>query len=102
MIHFEVDPCTGTPATSQHGRRNEQMTTAHRATVLLVILDGWGIGEPTESNAVFSAATPTMDQITAAYPNATLRTSGEDVGLPEGQMGNSEVAVSYTHLTLPT
>ncbi|HEV2128244.1 MAG TPA: 2,3-bisphosphoglycerate-independent phosphoglycerate mutase [Thermomicrobiales bacterium] len=59
--------------------------------VVLVILDGWGLGEPVESNAVWSADTPVMDGLVAAYPNATLSTSGTDVGLPEGQMGNSEV-----------
>ena len=67
------------------------MTTANRPPVLLAILDGWGIGEPVETNAVYSANTPTMDRLLATYPNATLRCSGEDVGLPEGQMGNSEV-----------
>jgi 2,3-bisphosphoglycerate-independent phosphoglycerate mutase len=59
--------------------------------VVLVILDGWGIGRDEPGNAVLHAATPTMDYLWAAYPHATLRTSGEDVGLPAGQMGNSEV-----------
>ncbi|HYH12568.1 MAG TPA: 2,3-bisphosphoglycerate-independent phosphoglycerate mutase, partial [Thermomicrobiales bacterium] len=67
------------------------MSTATRPPVLLVILDGWGIGEPVDSNAIYSAATPTMDRLMETYPNTTLRCSGEDVGLPEGQMGNSEV-----------
>lgn len=67
------------------------MPTAHRPPVLLVILDGWGIGEPVESNAIYTASTPTMDHLLATYPNTTLRCSGEDVGLPDGQMGNSEV-----------
>lgn len=57
----------------------------------LIILDGWGIGDKTESDAIFNANTPYMDSLTADYPNATLLTSGEDVGLPNGQMGNSEV-----------
>jgi 2,3-bisphosphoglycerate-independent phosphoglycerate mutase len=59
--------------------------------VVLVILDGWGIGRDEPGNAVLHAATPTMDRLWAAYPHATLRASGEDVGLPMGQMGNSEV-----------
>ncbi len=57
----------------------------------LIILDGWGIGDKSKSDAVFNANTPYMDSLMATYPNATLKTSGEDVGLPDGQMGNSEV-----------
>lgn len=59
--------------------------------VVLVILDGWGIGRDEPGNAVLQAATPTMDRLLAEYPQASLLTSGEDVGLPAGQMGNSEV-----------
>ena len=59
--------------------------------VVLVILDGWGIGRDEPGNAILHAHTPTMDRLWAAYPHATLLTSGEDVGLPDGQMGNSEV-----------
>lgn len=57
----------------------------------LIILDGWGIGNHKESDAVFNAKTPYMDRLLNNYPNATLLTSGENVGLPDGQMGNSEV-----------
>lgn len=57
----------------------------------LIILDGWGIGDQSHSDAVFQAKTPFMDHLMATYPNATLLTSGENVGLPDGQMGNSEV-----------
>lgn len=59
--------------------------------VVLCILDGWGLRAETEANAVALARTPTFDRLTATCPHATLRTCGEDVGLPEGQMGNSEV-----------
>ncbi|MFM9107211.1 MAG: 2,3-bisphosphoglycerate-independent phosphoglycerate mutase [Chloroflexota bacterium] len=59
--------------------------------VVLVILDGWGIGRDEPGNAVLAADTPVMDRLLARYPHATLHTSGEDVGLPPGQMGNSEV-----------
>ena len=60
--------------------------------IALVILDGWGIGDPDDpSNAIARAATPNMDALAAAYPTARIGTSGEAVGLPEGQMGNSEV-----------
>jgi 2,3-bisphosphoglycerate-independent phosphoglycerate mutase len=57
----------------------------------LIILDGWGIGKKDNSDAIFNANTPFTDSLTIQYPNATLRTDGENVGLPEGQMGNSEV-----------
>lgn len=57
----------------------------------LIILDGWGIGNKSHSDAVFNANTPITDSLTQNYPCATLRTDGENVGLPDGQMGNSEV-----------
>jgi len=58
---------------------------------LLMILDGWGIGKHTHSNVIFSTPTPYLDSLVANYPNSQLLAAGEDVGLPEGQMGNSEV-----------
>lgn len=64
--------------------------------VALVILDGWGLAEPGPGNAVELADTPTFDALHAANPRATLVASGLDVGLPEGQIGNSEVG----HLNL--
>ncbi len=57
----------------------------------LIILDGWGIGDKSKSDAIYNANTPFMDSLQANYPHASLGTSGEDVGLPDGQMGNSEV-----------
>ena len=59
--------------------------------VALVILDGWGYGAKDASDAIHNAHTPCMDSLHKNFPNATLRTDGEFVGLPEGQMGNSEV-----------
>jgi len=59
--------------------------------VMLVILDGWGWREEAADNAVRQAHTPCFDRLWATCPHALLRTSGLDVGLPEGQMGNSEV-----------
>lgn len=59
--------------------------------VCLIILDGWGNGSADAGNAVYVARTPFADYLTAHYPSSTLRTDGENVGLPEGQMGNSEV-----------
>jgi 2,3-bisphosphoglycerate-independent phosphoglycerate mutase len=59
--------------------------------VVLCILDGWGVRAPAKDNAITLAHTPCMDHLLAAFPNTLLRTSGLDVGLPEGQMGNSEV-----------
>ena len=57
----------------------------------LIILDGWGIGPDYEGNAIKRAKTPNFDVLMRRYPNTTLSTSGYDVGLPKGQMGNSEV-----------
>ncbi|MBC7333275.1 MAG: 2,3-bisphosphoglycerate-independent phosphoglycerate mutase [Actinobacteria bacterium] len=59
--------------------------------VCLIILDGWGVSNQKEGNAIYLANTPNMDSYTRIYPNTTLEASGEAVGLPEGQMGNSEV-----------
>ena len=57
----------------------------------IIILDGWGIGDKSHSDAIFNAKTPFTDSLYDNYPNSTLRTDGENVGLPSGQMGNSEV-----------
>jgi 2,3-bisphosphoglycerate-independent phosphoglycerate mutase len=58
---------------------------------LLIILDGWGIGNHTESDVIFSTPTPYWDSLVKTYPHSQLQASGENVGLPDGQMGNSEV-----------
>src|SRR6056297_1022017 len=58
---------------------------------ILLILDGWGIGDRSSRDIIHAANTPYMDQLQEKYPSAELLTSGENVGLPEGQMGNSEV-----------
>ena len=58
---------------------------------LLMILDGWGIGNHTKSDAIYSTPTPYWDYLIKTYPNSQLQASGENVGLPDGQMGNSEV-----------
>ena len=58
---------------------------------LLIILDGWGIGSQGEGDVIFQTPTPYMDYLNANYPNSQLQASGENVGLPDGQMGNSEV-----------
>jgi 2,3-bisphosphoglycerate-independent phosphoglycerate mutase len=67
-----------------------------RPLVTLVILDGWGVAPPGPGNAVELARTPVFDELWATYPHTTLVASGEAVGLPAGQMGNSEVG----HLTI--
>jgi len=64
--------------------------------VVLVILDGWGCAPPGPGNAISLARTPVFDRLWAEYPHTTLKASGEAVGLPPGQMGNSEVG----HLTI--
>ena len=63
----------------------------NKRKVGLIILDGWGIGDKSRSDAVYNAQTPVMDGLLREYPNTQLLTSGENVGLPSGQMGNSEV-----------
>src|SRR5262245_56913575 len=62
-----------------------------RRPVMLVVLDGWGWREERADNAVRQARTPSFDRLWNAGPHAFLRTCGRDVGLPDGQMGNSEV-----------
>jgi 2,3-bisphosphoglycerate-independent phosphoglycerate mutase len=76
--------------------------------VVLCILDGVGIGKKNNTNALFLANTPTIDYLLKNYPNSRLKCSGEAVGLPDGQMGNSEVGhlnmgagrIVYQSLTL--
>lgn len=58
---------------------------------LLMILDGWGIGNHDKADVIFNTPTPYWDYLTSTYPNSQLQASGENVGLPDGQMGNSEV-----------
>ncbi len=64
--------------------------------ILLVILDGWGIGRDYKGNAIKLANTKNFDRLWHTAPRAVLKASGEDVGLPEGQMGTSEV----NHMTI--
>ena len=69
--------------------------TPHRK-VILMIMDGWGLGRVKTADAIRNARVPFVSSLYSAYPNTTLVTYGEAVGLPEGQMGNSEVG----HLNL--
>src|SRR5450830_1164009 len=62
-----------------------------KKTVCLIIMDGWGISDSKKGNAIFQALTSNIDYYTRFYPNTKLNASGAMVGLPEGQMGNSEV-----------
>jgi 2,3-bisphosphoglycerate-independent phosphoglycerate mutase len=62
-----------------------------KSKVLLMILDGWGIGNGSKSDVIATVNPPYMKKLKATYPNSHLLACGEDVGLPEGQMGNSEV-----------
>ena len=59
--------------------------------LVLIILDGWGYSSAIEGNAIAAARKPTYDHLLSTYPNSLIYTSGPSVGLPEGQMGNSEV-----------
>src|SRR6202042_2961236 len=74
----------------------EGSQAARAPCVCLVVLDGWGLAEPGPGNAVSLANTPVFDELWDTYPHTTLTACGAAVGLPEGQMGNSEVA----HLNL--
>jgi 2,3-bisphosphoglycerate-independent phosphoglycerate mutase len=68
-----------------------ETTMPNKKPTVLLILDGWGYRESTESNAIFHAKTPVLDDLNARYPHMLIGTSGMAVGLPDGQMGNSEV-----------
>src|SRR5271167_3133331 len=59
--------------------------------LVLIILDGWGYAPPSNANAISLARKPIYDQLLRDYPNTLIHTSGRYVGLPDGQMGNSEV-----------
>jgi 2,3-bisphosphoglycerate-independent phosphoglycerate mutase len=65
-------------------------------SLALIVLDGWGLAPPGPGNAISLARTPTFDELLATYPHTSLETCGRAVGLPDGQMGNSEVG----HLNL--
>ena len=67
------------------------MSQNGRAPTILIILDGWGYREDTADNAIANASTPVWDRLWAEAPHTLISASGPDVGLPEGQMGNSEV-----------
>lgn len=62
---------------------------SHKA--ILIILDGWGLGDHKKDDAIFNTPTPFIDSMMERFPHSKLQASGEDVGLPAGQMGNSEV-----------
>ena len=67
-----------------------KMDEGHAKKALLIILDGWGIGDKGQGDVIAQTATPYMDYLKANYPNTELQASGGYVGLPDGQMGNSE------------
>src|SRR4029077_13624758 len=67
------------------------MTNKHPKPIVLTVLDGWGFRAGTAGNAIALARKPNYDRLLAEFPNTLIGTSGPSVGLPEGQMGNSEV-----------
>ena len=73
----------------RRGPKNIRIMANKKA--LLMILDGWGIGNQTKGDVIFQTPTPYMDYLNTTYPHSQLQASGENVGLPDGQMGNSEV-----------
>ena len=81
---------------SNFSHKNINKLSVRQSPVVLAILDGWGYREETSDNAIKNANTPIMDSLWHAYPHTLISASGADVGLPDGQMGNSEVG----HLTI--
>ena len=81
---------------SKISSKNINRLSAPESPVVLAILDGWGYREEISDNAIQTANTPIMDSLWNAYPHTLISASGADVGLPNGQMGNSEVG----HLTI--
>lgn len=71
--------------------KEREKAMPNKKSMVLIILDGWGHSENNDSNAIFHAKTPVIDKLAAKYPNMLIGTSGMAVGLPDGQMGNSEV-----------
>lgn len=76
---------------SSRNRSETQYAMDTNRKALLMILDGWGDGDRSAADAISQTPTPHIDALRAQYPHAQLLTSGENVGLPDGQMGNSEV-----------
>ena len=81
---------------SKMSSKNINRLSVPQSPVVLAILDGWGYRDELSDNAIKSASTPIMDSLWHAYPHTLISASGSDVGLPDGQMGNSEVG----HLTI--
>ena len=81
---------------SKISSKNIDKLSVPQSPVVLAILDGWGHRKEISNNAIKSANTPIMDSLWHAYPHTLISASGSDVGLPDGQMGNSEVG----HLTI--
>jgi 2,3-bisphosphoglycerate-independent phosphoglycerate mutase len=71
--------------------KNRKTKDMAKKKAILMILDGWGIGDKSKSDVIATVGAPNIEKLTKNYPHAQLLTSGEDVGLPDGQMGNSEV-----------
>jgi 2,3-bisphosphoglycerate-independent phosphoglycerate mutase len=92
----------------REGRKRKEGHLSTKQPVILVILDGWGINPRKEGNAIAQASIPNIDRLSREFPVSSLSMSGVDVGLPEGQMGNSEVGhmilgagrIVYQDLTL--
>src|SRR5919205_934999 len=76
---------------SRRFRWKQALSMAKPKPLVLVILDGWGYAPPSNANAISLARKPNYDKLLRDFPNTLVHTSGRYVGLPEGQMGNSEV-----------
>ncbi|MBE6299372.1 MAG: 2,3-bisphosphoglycerate-independent phosphoglycerate mutase [Bacteroidales bacterium] len=77
--------------TENESNNNNKIIKTMSKKALLMILDGWGIGNHDKADVIYNTPTPYWDYLVSTYPNSQLQASGENVGLPDGQMGNSEV-----------
>src|ERR1700693_4786008 len=90
-LFFSVSLCLRGELHSELRAKSQELNLSRPKPLVLIILDGWGYRAETKANAIAMARKPTYDRLLREYPNTLIHTSGPFVGLPEGQMGNSEV-----------
>src|ERR1700675_5031993 len=90
-LFFSVSLCLRGELHSELRAKSQELNLSRPKPLVLIILDGWGYRAETKANAIALARKPTYDRLLREYPNTLIQTSGHFVGLPDGQMGNSEV-----------
>src|SRR6202795_1166650 len=90
-LFFSVSLCLRGELHSELRAKSQELNLSRPKPLVLIILDGWGYRAEIKANAIALARKPTYDRLLREYPNTLIHTSGPFVGLPEGQMGNSEV-----------